>query len=181
MTCLRKFNYFFNDESEENWINEMSAKGWHFKQFRLGMYAFEKGEPGEYIYRVDYLDKLGFGKAVKEYIDFVESTGPELVQKQLNWVYFRQHRDLGEFELYSDSASKLQFINRLLAFIVAIIFVNLLSIVANGSISFTGDGHSIHSFFAGFSSGVIMMLLIPTISLVKRRKKLKKKSELFEV
>ena len=68
MTCLRKFNYFFNDESEENWINEMSAKGWHFKQFRLGMYAFEKGEPGEYIYRVDYLDKLGFGKAVKECI-----------------------------------------------------------------------------------------------------------------
>lgn len=181
MTWMRKFNYFLNDENEENWINEMSAKGWHFKKFRFGMYAFEKGEPGEYTYRIDYLDRFGFGKSVREYIDFVESTGPELVQKQFHWAYFRQHRDLGDFELYSDSASKLQFINRVLAFISAIIVLNVLSIIANGSISISESSHSMHSFFAGFSTGVIMMLLIPTTSLMMRRKKLKKKSALFEI
>ena len=181
MEEMKTLKLFFNEEREEQWLNEMCAKGWHFKKWRGFTYIFEKGEPGEYTYRYDYLLKFGFGKEVKEYIDFVEGTGAELVQKRYSWAYFRQHRDEGPFVLYSDVASKLQFINRLFALYVTVIIINILSIVMNSSLSITNGGHSVHDFFTGMSTGVIAVFIIPTILLYFRRNKLKKKSELFEM
>jgi hypothetical protein len=181
MEEMKVFKLFFNEEREEQWLNEMCAKGWHFKKWRAYKYTFEKGEPGEYTYRLDYLLKFGFGREVKEYIDFVEGTGAELVQKNFSWAYFRQHRDEGPFVLYSDTSSKLKFVNRLFAFYVTVILINILSIVMNGSLSLTEGDHSVHDFFTGMGTGVITVLIIPTILLYIRRTKLKKKTALFEM
>lgn len=181
MEEMKTFKLFFNEEREEQWLNDMCEKGWHFKKWRGYRYTFEKGEPGKYTYRYDYLCKFGFGKEVKEYIDFVEGTGAELVQKKGSWAYFRQHRDEGPFILYSDFASKLKFVNRLFAFYITILLISLLLIVINRSVSITNGGHSVNDFLAGFGTGMIAVIIIPTILLYLRRTKLKKKSELFEM
>lgn len=181
MTEMKKYKVFFDDAKEEKWINDMSAKGWHLTNYNYRFYTFEKGEPDEYTYRCDLLDNFGFGKAAKEYIEFVESTGAEKVFKRLHWVYFRQHRDLGPFELYSDATSKLSYINRMLTLYGTVIFLNVISAFANGGLSFTDSGLRMNSFLSGVNSGITAVLLIPTVGLWLRRRKLKKKLTLFEV
>lgn len=178
---MKKFKYFLDDEKEEQWINDMATQGWHLRNYNLLYYTFEKGEPGEYTYRCDFLDNLGFGKSAKAYIEFVESTGAELVYKNLQWVYFRQHRDLGEFELYSDGASKLGYINRLFLLYVAIAVINLIGALANGGLFLADNELHFNHFISGVNMGIFAVLLIATAMLWIRRKNLKKRIELYEI
>lgn len=42
---------FLDYEKEEAWVNHMAEQGWHLKRTMVGYFIFEKGEPGQYIYR----------------------------------------------------------------------------------------------------------------------------------
>ena len=49
-------------EEEEQWINAMARNGWHLVRINwLLQYVFEKGTPGEYIYKLDLPDNLERG------------------------------------------------------------------------------------------------------------------------
>ncbi|MEG0472636.1 MAG: DUF2812 domain-containing protein [Solibacillus sp.] len=176
-----KIKLFFDDRKEEEWINKMAAQGWHFKRIFLRLYFFEKGEKGEYIYRCDLLNNFGMGKEVQEYIQFVESTGAELVYKKLHWVYFRQHRALGKFELYSDSASKLGYLNRMLVLNGKVGLFNLLLAIVNGVAIKLNGGTQLNHFLNGFVMGIFLVVFISTILLTLRRWNLKKQLALHEI
>lgn len=176
-----KFRLFFDDQKEEKWINEMAAQGWHFKRSFLRGYFFEKGEIGEYIYRCDLLNNFGMGKEVQEYIQFVESTGAELVHKQFHWAYFRQHQSLGEFELYSDATSKLGYLNRMLGLNIKVALINLLLAVVNGFFAQDNGGAQLNDFLSGFVMGIFLVIFISIILLTLRRWNLKKQLTLHEI
>lgn len=53
---MKKFKIYFDKDKEEEWLNEMAQNGYAFTSFFLGMYSFEKCEPGEYSYQIDLLD-----------------------------------------------------------------------------------------------------------------------------
>jgi hypothetical protein len=178
---MRKFKLFFDETKEEQWINDMSQKGWHLKNHPTTHYIFEKGEPGQYVYRCDMLEGFGFSKVAKDYIDFVEGTGAELVYKKLHWAYFRRHRDLGPFELYSDASSKLMLINRVLFLYIAIALIGLILAIINGSASLFGEVIHLADFFTGVGTGIFAVMLIPISMLIIRRRNLKKKMALYEV
>lgn len=177
---MRKFKIFLDDAKEEKWINDMATEGWDFQSFHFPFYTFAKGEPGEYEYRTEMLEGFGYGKAANEYLDFVQSTGVEVVQKRFNWVYFRQHKSKGDFELYSDPVSKLSYINRIYTLYGTVAVLNLVLALFNGVMSVFENSLHFNSFISGLNTGVFIALLYPLAKTVYRKQKLKREIALYE-
>ncbi len=97
---MKKFRLYFDKDKEIVWLSEMAAKGYALTGFFAGLYSFEKTEPGEYIYQIDFGDKL-FAVS-DDYREFMEETGVEIVQSWGYWVFLRKKAADGDFVLYSD-------------------------------------------------------------------------------
>ena len=107
---------FYDYQKEERWLNEMSAKGYALTNYTWMHYRFEDSAPGEYIYRIELLDKDVTQKDSIDYIAFLKQSGVEYVTSYMRWVYLRKKAADGPFEVYSDNASKLAYINRVANF-----------------------------------------------------------------
>ena len=53
-----RFRLYFDKDKETAWLNEMSRRGWAMNGFFAGFYRFEKCDPGEYIYQIDFGDEM---------------------------------------------------------------------------------------------------------------------------
>ncbi len=99
-------------EKEENWLNEMSKKGWHLDNTGFITYTFRKGESEDIIYRLDF--KIIRNENIDDYITLFEDAGWEYISKMGPWYYFRTEakKDKNQ-ELYSDNTSKIRMYNSL--------------------------------------------------------------------
>ncbi|MCF0148258.1 MAG: DUF2812 domain-containing protein [Clostridium sp.] len=104
-----KFRWYYDKDREEEFLNSMVAKGYAMTRFFLGVYHFEKCEPGEYTYRVDIIEDKNT-KEKNEFYDLIRETGGELIQTWGVWAFFRKR---GDFELYSDNESKIEQYRRI--------------------------------------------------------------------
>ena len=100
-----KFRLYFDKDKETVWVNEMAARGYAMTGFFAGFYTFEKCEPGEYTYQVDFGNKLF--SVTDDYREFMEETGVEIVQIWGFWVILRKKTEDGSFELYTDVDSQI--------------------------------------------------------------------------
>lgn len=100
-------------EKEEKWLNEMSAKGMQLVSVGFFRYEFEQGTPSEYIYRLEFLDKLPLNAESVAYIKFMEETGVDHIGSFFRWAYFRKKTTDGPFELYSEISSKIKHYKRI--------------------------------------------------------------------
>lgn len=109
------FKIFFawQEKKEENWLREMSKKGWHLDNTGFLNYIFRKGEPKDVIYRLDF--KIIRSGNVDDYITLYEDAGWEYISRMGPfWYYFRTEAKKGEIqELYSDNKSKIKMYNSL--------------------------------------------------------------------
>lgn len=101
-----KFRLYYDKDEEIKWLNEMAEQGWAMESFFAGFYRFEECEKGRYLYQVDLGDT--FGRVSKDYREFMEDTGAEIVQNWGWWVILRKLRSAGKFELYTDVDSKIE-------------------------------------------------------------------------
>ena len=108
METKKEFKYFtiFNHKKEEEYLREMHKKGWRFiKVSGFGMYHFEKCEPEDIIYQLDYnAEKDGR----EEYIKMYEHLGWQYIQDYAGYSYFKKpvSEMNGEEEIFSDDESK---------------------------------------------------------------------------
>lgn len=109
-----EYHYYMDAEKEEAYLNEQAAHGRALTGYFLWRYTFEDCAPGEYIYRIELLD--GNAAKQKEYLDFLQDSGIECVQRWCDWVYLRRRAEEGAFELYSDKTSMVHYLQRLLGF-----------------------------------------------------------------
>ena len=100
-----KFRLYYDKDKETLWLNEMADQGYAMTGFFAGFYTFEKCEPGEYRYQVDFSDEL-FGIS-KNYREFMEEMNIEIVQKWFFWIILRKKAADGEFQLYTDVDSSI--------------------------------------------------------------------------
>jgi len=107
---------YWSYEKEEAWLNEMSGKGLALCDYSWCKYTFDDAEKGEYIYRIELLDKTVDHEKSRKYIEFVESTGAEFVASYMRWVYFRKKAADGPFDLFSDIDSKIKHNTRIYVF-----------------------------------------------------------------
>ena len=107
-TIIRKWFWAWDFDKEETWLNEMAAKGMALVGVGWCRYEFEPCEPGEYIVRLQMLEKKRTSQESAEYLAFLEETGAEHVGSWMDWVYLRRKASEGEFELFSDNASRIR-------------------------------------------------------------------------
>ncbi|ETT79654.1 DUF2812 domain-containing protein [Paenibacillus sp. FSL R7-277] len=130
---VRKF--FMDFEKEEAWLNEMSAKGLALVEHSWARYVFEESAKGEYIYRIELLEKDP--KEAAGYLQFMEETGAERVPSgtptkanrafmNQRWVFFRRKASEGPFQIYTDADSKIKHYQRIYKVYLSLAFMELI-------------------------------------------------------
>lgn len=125
MMHKRVIRFFTNYEREEQWLNEMAAQGWHCRGYVFGRYLFERGEPGAYTYRIQFLDYPADHPRSAPYLDFLREAGVEVVASCFRWVYLRQAASAGPFELFSDRESRIAHYRKIIMMLLPLAVVNL--------------------------------------------------------
>ena len=131
-------------EQEEEFLREKSRQGYHLVQVRMpGMYYFEKGEPKDTVYRLDFNPQTDSEK--DSYIQMYKDYGWEYIQDLNEYSYFR--KDAGtaaeeELEIFNDNGSRLEMVERifrkkmlpmtLIFLFCSVIFLNYLLSVGTG-------------------------------------------------
>ena len=175
---IKKFFWVWDFDKEENWLNEMAAKGLALVSVGFCKYEFEDCLPGEYKVCLQLLEKSPRNPEMQKYLEFVESTGAEHVGSFTRWVYFRRKASEGDFNLFSDNASKAKYLTSMLGFIALVVALNLLVGLENLAIAvFVGFPGN----YLGFLNLAIGLFGTPgTIKLWKKRNRFRKESQLFE-
>jgi hypothetical protein len=131
---IHKFRWIWgwDDDKEEAWLGQMSLAGLHFRGMSApGLYTFEKGEPHNFVYRLDF--KSEKDKDFREYLQLFEDAGWSHLTTIMGWQYFRIESLTGKApEIFTDNDSKIRKYQRLLVFLlvisapVVVIFTSLL-------------------------------------------------------
>ncbi|MBI9011855.1 MAG: DUF2812 domain-containing protein [Clostridiales bacterium] len=142
-------------EKEEIWLNKMVAKGYALSKYNFMTYHFERCNPGDYTYRIEFLDQLPSHPDSQEYIEFVKDLGVEYVDSYFRWVYFRKKTELGPFEIHSDSESRIKHYKSIMRLqgLIALMSLSIsFSNISIGSISHTNQ-------YIGFMNLTLAVLL----------------------
>ncbi len=115
METKREFKYFtiFDYEKEQDYLREMHKSGWKFTGVSgLVAYNFEKCEPEDVIYRLDYNRDAEKNRA--EYIKMFEDCGWEYLMNFVGYSYFRKSATEAspDEEIFFDDESKKQMAER---------------------------------------------------------------------
>lgn len=100
-------------KKEENFLSSQHKMGWKFiKTNAFCVYRFEKCEPNEYIYQLDY-NPEGI-KNKSEYIQMFNDCGWEYIQDACGYSYFRKEKSKmkGKEEIFCDDTSRLEMMKR---------------------------------------------------------------------
>ncbi|HFR3538027.1 DUF2812 domain-containing protein [Streptococcus iners] len=102
--------FFITDFSQQaSYLSEMHQQGWKLVKISwLFFYHFEKCQPEEVVYQVDF--KESKNKDRDSYLRMYEDYGWELVVSCQNFNIFRKPAKMGELELYGDRESKVEFV-----------------------------------------------------------------------
>lgn len=166
-------------EKEEQWLNEMSAKGLELVSIGWCKYIFKDGNKNEYKYRIELLENLPAHAESISYIRFLEDMGIEHIGSFFRWVYFRKKTQDGDFDIYSDIDSKIKHYRRISVFVGILGLANLMPAISNAINYFNND------FMRGFPifilNGVVAVTLITGyFILLNKIIKLKKDKQLYE-
>lgn len=109
---VHRLFFVWDFEKEDQWLNEMAAKGMNLTSVGFCTYVFEEGTPGEYQYHLEWLKKFpGHAESVA-YIRFLEGTGIEHIGSFKKKAYFRKKACDGAFDLFSDLDSRIELLTR---------------------------------------------------------------------
>ena len=179
---IHKFFWDWNFDKEEQWLNDMADKGFILTSVGItGKYTFDECEPGEYTIRTEKLKHRISHPESKQYIQFIEETGAEKIDNHLDWVYFKKKNDGTPFELYSDNKSKINQLNRLLGFLFILAIFNLYIGGLNIYMAVTDFSRISNFNYIGLFNVLFSLILFyGCYKLYKKRKKLKKETDIFE-
>lgn len=136
-----KFRYFTiaEWEKEQDFLRQEGLKGWRFtKAALLGIYHFERYEPEDVVYQLDYNPD---GIAHKEqYVQMFKDCGWEYIQDYFGYSYFRKPASemTGDEEIFCDDESRLEmvkriFFTRMIPLIAIFFFVVILGLYLQNS------------------------------------------------
>ena len=99
-------------EEEEAWLRKQHQNGWKIRKMILPcFYVFEKCEPEDVIYRLDYKNN----EQTEEYMQMLSDFGWEYTANSGGWLYFRKPAEAAESEqdgeLFSDDASRVELVS----------------------------------------------------------------------
>lgn len=175
---IRKWFWVWEFDKEEQWLNEMAAKGLALVGVGFCRYDFEDCIPGEYQVRLELLENHLQHEESRKYIRFIESTGAEQVGNYFRWVYFRKRTADGPFDLYSDLESRIRHLKRIIALVLPISGANL-------CIGFSNVGNAMRTGIGIANVGYLNLVIgilgcFGAWKLSKKRKRLEEEAQIFE-
>lgn len=72
--------------SQEKWLNRMAVNGYRLIRTTKAMYEFEKCDPGQYQYQVEFVGHKS-KHAAEDYAHFLEDYGYQIFYKNINLNY----------------------------------------------------------------------------------------------
>ena len=112
-----KYRYFTicQWKQEQEFLRQQHKNGWKFTKVNgFGFYHFERCEPEDVVYQLDYNPEGISNKA--EYVQIFRDCGWEYLQDYVGYSYFRKtasEMDDDE-EIFCDDSSRLDFMKRVL-------------------------------------------------------------------
>ena len=178
-TTIRKWFWAWEFDKEEQWLNDMAAKGKALVSARYATYEFEDSAPGEYAIRLEMLEHDPAGAEGQQYITFVEETGAEYVGHVMKWVYFRKKTADGPFELHSDNKTRMKHLKRIIALLRPLAVINAGIAVYNFCVGI-GLASPVNVVCSMLSVAVTVLLGVGMVKLNDKKLQLEKESQLFE-
>lgn len=116
METKQEFRYFTITEydKEQQYLSRRHKEGWKFVNVTgIGQYHFEKCEPEEVVYQLDYNQEGNINQ--QEYAQMFEDCGWEYITTYVGYAYFRKPvADMKEGEeIFFDDSSKLEMMQRI--------------------------------------------------------------------
>ena len=97
-------------EKEEEFLRKQHNEGWRFVSFHGSHFVFEKCEPEDMVYQLDF---KGDEQDMEEYIQMFRDCGWEYIQDMFGWSYFRKPAaEMKENEegIFCDNESRLDML-----------------------------------------------------------------------
>lgn len=168
-TTKTEYRYFAIPEweKEERYLQERHRSGWRFtKATGLGRYHFEKCEPQDVVYQLDYNQE---GIAHKEeYVQMFRDCGWEYLQDFYGYSYFRKpvSEMNGEEKIFCDEESRIEMMKRVFrGRIIPLLLILFLVIIpqtfiqhSSGHPVFTGI-YSVTCYLSGIAAGFWISVL----------------------
>ena len=171
MDTTKQFHWFWawEDEKEEAYLRKMALDGWHFQSVTFpGYYIFEKGEPRNDFYRLDFLSNY---KDKANYLQLFEDAGWSHIGEYGSWQYFRKTALNDEVpEIFTDNESKQKKYSRILLFLI--IFFPIYSTMVNNVHKANGLFYEIVTFVFFL---IMLLYAYAMVMLIRRIGQLKKK------
>lgn len=175
---IHKWIWAWDFDREEKWLNEMAAKGLCLVSVGFCRYDFEDCLPGKYKICIQFLDHRPSNYESAKYIEFMEDTGAEHVGTFMRWVYFRKRTDAGDLALFSDNASRVRYLTKVINFIIAVLALNLFVGVENMLLVFFVKSYI--NLLGLINIAIAVWGSFGVYRLCKKRKKMKTEERLFE-
>ena len=179
---LFRFFTLFEYEEEEAFLEKQHKNGWKVTGFKLpGFYKFEKCEPEDMTYRIDFTNENGAKNA--EYQQIFADNGWEFLWSVNGFSIFRKagaSASEGNNEIFTDNASKLQMLQKIqLRRLLPFITIFLCAVVPNLIRAIYGEfgSSTINMIFTVFFS---LMIVFYTYVLIKSYVKIKRLKEKLE-
>ena len=177
METKRYFRYFTiaDYEREQKWLNAMSRSGWDFVRTNGFIYTFEKGTPGEYIYKIDLPNESMTDVEVDAYYKFMEECGIEVVSSFKFWRYLRKKSTDGPFDSVNNTMAQLTMVNKaygmatkMLCFFIVIFALIILAL--NIALAFVSGNVAelISGAINGIPSSAFLAMAIIMIPIIQR-------------
>ena len=114
---MKVFKWFsiFQYEKEQEYLSQMHAKGWRLNRVSgPGFYHFDKCEPEEMVYQLDYNQAGADNQA--EYLQMFKDCGWEYLFDYMGYCYFRKpvSKMQGRESIFCDDDSRLDMMKRVI-------------------------------------------------------------------
>ena len=178
---LWRFYTVADYEKEEAFLNEMARAGWNLTAVGFCRYIFRRGNEGEYIYKLDMVERTESDEVKESYFNFLTDCGILVVGEFKDWIYLQKRAADGPFDMKNDTYAKLRQLNKVYSFsirtlsgllrlfAIIIILFSLLQMIASGNIGLS-------DFCGGVIQGVgisaviaLAIIWVPIITKLRRK------------
>ena len=126
---LWRFYSIADYEKEEAFLNEMARAGWNLTAVGFCRYIFRRGNEGEYIYKLDLVERTESDEVKESYFNFLTDCGIRVVGEFKDWIYLQKRASEGPFDMKNDKYTRLRQVNKVYSFSLRTL-CNLLRIFA---------------------------------------------------
>ena len=105
---LWRFYSIADYEKEEAFLNEMARAGWNLTAVGFCRYIFRRGNEGEYIYKLDMVERTESDEVKESYFNFLTECGIRVVGEFKDWIYLQKRASEGPFDMKNDKYTRLR-------------------------------------------------------------------------